>query len=69
MKNICEENKMAEPLRDGQADEERRNFLRKSLYVAYATPVVMSLLAEKANAASSWGNRTGTTTRPVPPPP
>jgi hypothetical protein len=39
----------------------RRDFLRKSVYAACATPVIMSLLVEKANAAQSWnpgqGNR------------
>ena len=32
----------------------RRDFLRKSAYAACATPVIMSLLVEKANAAQSW---------------
>ena len=32
----------------------RRDFLRKSVYAACATPVIMSLLVEKANAAQSW---------------
>ena len=39
----------------------RRDFLRKSVYAACATPVIMSLLVEKADAAHSWnpglGNR------------
>ena len=67
MKNMCEENSVELPASEGQADEARRNFLRKSLYVAYATPVIMSLLAEKANAAKSWGNQTGHTAPPPPP--
>ncbi len=37
-----------------QKYEERREFLRKSLYAAYATPVIISLLVNKANAAESW---------------
>ena len=41
----------------------RRDFLRKSVYAACATPVIMSLLVEKADAAHSWnsglGNRPG----------
>lgn len=37
-----------------QKHEERRAFLRKSLYAAYATPVIISLLVNKANAAESW---------------
>ena len=32
----------------------RRDFLRKSVYAACATPVIMSLLVEKADAAQSW---------------
>ncbi|PLX85058.1 MAG: hypothetical protein C0617_05035 [Desulfuromonas sp.] len=36
------------------ADEGRRDFLRKSAYAAYATPVIMAMLVEKANAAKSW---------------
>ena len=32
----------------------RREFLRKSVYAACATPVIMSLLVEKADAAQSW---------------
>jgi hypothetical protein len=36
------------------ADMARRDFLRKSVYAACATPVIMSLLVEKADAAQSW---------------
>ena len=36
------------------ADMARRDFLRKSVYAACATPVIMSLLVEKADAAHSW---------------
>ena len=32
----------------------RRDFLRKSVYAACATPVIMALLVEKADAAQSW---------------
>ena len=38
---------------------ERREFLRKSIYAAYATPVIMSLLVDKANAAQSWNPGSG----------
>lgn len=38
----------------------RREFLRKSIYAVYATPVIMSLVVEEANAWSS---------KPPPPPP
>lgn len=36
-------------------DEARRDFLRKSLHAAYATPVIMSIMVEKASAAASRG--------------
>ncbi|MCL7488971.1 MAG: hypothetical protein M8357_12455 [Desulfobulbaceae bacterium] len=32
---------------------QRREFLRTSMYAAYATPVIMSVLVEKASAGSS----------------
>ena len=32
----------------------RRDFLRKSAYAAYATPIVLSMLVEKASACKSW---------------
>ena len=41
-------------------DEERRRFLKKSVFVAYATPVIMSLLVDNANAAKSWNPGKGT---------
>jgi hypothetical protein len=37
----------------GVCDEQRREFLKTSMYAAYATPVIMSLLVEKANAGTS----------------
>ena len=37
----------------------RRDFLRKSVYAACATPVIMSLLVEKADAAHSWNPGVG----------
>jgi hypothetical protein len=42
------------------ADKARRDFLRKSVYAACATPVIMSLLVEKADAAQSWNPGKGT---------
>ena len=33
----------------------RRDFLKNSAYASYATPVVLSLLVEKASACQSWG--------------
>jgi len=50
-----------------QANEARRDFLRKSLYAAYATPVIMSMFVEKANAATSWGSKPGSPVIPPPP--
>jgi len=35
------------------SDESRREFLRNSAYAACATPIVMSMLVEKASAAKS----------------
>jgi hypothetical protein len=37
----------------------RRDFLKKSAYTAYATPIVYSLLVEKASAAQSWNSGRG----------
>ncbi len=50
-----------------QKARERREFLKKSLYAAYATPVIMSLLVEKASAAKSWDP--GNSYPDIPPPP
>jgi len=35
------------------SDERRREFLRKSIYAAYATPVIMAA-GGKASAAHAW---------------
>ena len=32
----------------------RRQFLKNSAYAAYATPVVLTMLVDKASAAKSW---------------
>jgi len=37
-------------------DEERRNFLRKSVYAAYATPLITTLLVTEKAAAQSIGD-------------
>jgi hypothetical protein len=37
-------------------DRNRREFLRKSVYAAYATPLITALLVEHAEAASSNGH-------------
>jgi hypothetical protein len=50
-------------------DEARRDFLKKSVYVAYATPVIMSMLVNKANAAKSWNSGKGEITGPATPKP
>lgn len=51
----CEEKKNELNVDNSQrtVDVQRREFLRMSMYVAYATPVIMSVLVEKANAGSS----------------
>ena len=33
---------------------DRREFIKKRAYTAYATPIVLSMLVEKASAAKSW---------------
>jgi hypothetical protein len=38
----------------------RRDFLRKSAYAAYTTPLVSALLVNKASAAQSWNAGNGT---------
>jgi hypothetical protein len=37
-------------------DASRRDFLRKSVYAVYATPIITTLLIERANAAASQNN-------------
>ena len=32
----------------------RRQFLKNSAYAAYATPIVLTMLVDKASAAKSW---------------
>jgi hypothetical protein len=44
------------PAEHSPAEISRREFLRKSVYAAYATPVITVLLVEQANAAASTGN-------------
>jgi hypothetical protein len=41
------------------SDESRREFLRNSVYAACATPIVLSMLVEKASAAKSWNSGCG----------
>ena len=42
--------------RETQADQQRREFLRKSIYAAYATPLITVLLVEEAAAKNSHNN-------------
>ena len=42
----------------------RRDFLRKSVYAACATPVIMSLLVERADARQSWNPGQGNLDHP-----
>ena len=52
-------------LKDKQCrDESRREFLRNSAYAACATPIVLSMLVEKASAAKSWNSGQGEITTP-----
>lgn len=46
----------------------RRDFLRNSAYAAYATPIVISMLVNKANAAKSWNSGRGELTKTGKPP-
>ena len=39
--------------KDLAVDEKRREFLRKSVYAAYATPVITALLVSEASAIQS----------------
>ena len=45
------------------SNEGRRDILRKSAYAVYATPLITSMLVEKASAHQSWGSSTGKTTK------
>lgn len=45
------ENAHSEP--ESEETASRREFLRKSLYTAYATPLITALLVEQANADAS----------------
>ena len=38
---------------DKDLDQDRREFLRKSVYAAYATPLITSLLVAEESAAAS----------------
>jgi hypothetical protein len=53
----------------GLKDEGRRDFLRTSMYAAYATPVIIAMLVNKASAAKSWNSGYGEITGPATPKP
>lgn len=44
---------MAANKTDKEIDDKRRDFLRKSVYAAYATPLITTLLVEEAAAGQS----------------
>ena len=50
-------------------DQDRREFLRKSAFAACATPIIVSMLVEKASAAKSWNSGKGEITKTGSPPP
>ena len=45
--------------KDLAVDEKRREFLRKSVYAAYATPVITALLVSEASALQSTNANPG----------
>lgn len=54
---MSEENNAVEGTqRQESCDERRREFLRTSIHAAYATPIIMSVLVERASAQSSVKN-------------
>ena len=60
---------MSEKEKNTKGMMDRRDFLRTSAYAAYATPIVLSMLVEKANAAKSWNSGRGELTKTGSPPP
>ena len=59
---------MSERKNNKCSDESRREFLRNSAYAACATPIVLSMLVEKASAAKSWNSGKGEITDTGSPP-
>jgi len=45
---------MAKVVEKVNRDQDRREFLRKSAFAACATPMIVSMLVEKASACKSW---------------
>jgi hypothetical protein len=60
---------MSEKEKKGDGAMDRRDFLRNSAYAAYATPIVLSMLVEKASAAKSFNSGKGELTKTGSPPP
>jgi hypothetical protein len=60
---------MSEKEKKTKTSMDRREFIKKSAYTAYATPIVLSMLVEKASAAKSWNSGKGEITGPGGPPP
>jgi hypothetical protein len=52
---------------DPAVDEARRDFLRKSVYAAYATPVITLLLVSEASALKSPNSSPGACRQAKPP--
>jgi hypothetical protein len=50
---VSDNNKNKDPQSAADVDEERRSFLRTSIYAAYATPLITALLVEEASAKQS----------------
>ena len=68
---LSESNKNNSTESKPSTDKSRREFLRKSAYAAYATPVITALLVNKASAASVWsatGHESNIPPSPPPPP-
>lgn len=54
---MSEEKRTVEEIQRREAcDGRRREFLRTSIHAAYATPIIMSVLVERASAQSSVKN-------------
>ena len=54
---------MSERETNQRREMNRRDFLRTSAYAAYATPVVLSMLVNRASAAKSWNSGYGELTK------
>lgn len=62
--NAMDKNHDIENSAEQESSEEstsRREFLRRSVYAAYATPLITALLVEKASAGNSTSQTSGCT--------